>query len=87
MFNSNIDSNPLKHAEKPSQTKQLLTPIDKARLAPNSLRTAIDAHCYQCIGEDADPYWQKSVGQCHITKCALWPHRPYQHHAEKEKSQ
>lgn len=85
MSNSNIDSSPLKHPEKTSLSKEKLSPIDKARLNPNSLRMALNANCYQCMGEDADPGWQKRVGECYLDNCVLWPHRPYQHHLNEDK--
>lgn len=55
-----------------------LNPIDKAKLKPKSLRYAINARCWQCQGEDADPGVRWRTGNCEIPSCALYPHRPYQ---------
>ena len=56
----------------------VLDPIERAKTEPKSLRRAINAKCYECQGEDADPSWQWRVGNCEIPDCPLWPHRPYQ---------
>lgn len=55
-----------------------MTPTQKHNQNPKSLRLAINAHCYQCQGEDADPCVQWRIGNCEITTCALFSVRPYQ---------
>lgn len=53
-------------------------PLEKLATAPTSLRLAINAKCYQCEGEDADPGVKRRIGTCEIQSCALWAVRPYQ---------
>jgi hypothetical protein len=53
-------------------------PMEKLATAPTSLRLAINAKCYQCEGEDADPGVKRRIGTCEIQSCALWAVRPYQ---------
>ncbi len=53
-------------------------PLEKLATAPTSLRLAINAKCYQCEGEDADPGIKLRIGACEIKSCALWAVRPYQ---------
>jgi hypothetical protein len=48
-------------------------PIEKAKANPKSLRAAINAHCFECGG---DQY--KEVKHCLVEECPLWPHRPWQ---------
>ena len=53
-------------------------PLEKARRHPESLRLAINAKCFDCVGQDADPCWQWRVGNCASRLCPLRPVRPYQ---------
>ncbi len=50
-----------------------LTPAEKARANPKSLRLAINAKCYDCTCDD-----KAAVKHCEITDCSLWPVRPWQ---------
>lgn len=59
-------------------------PIEKAASKPTSLRLACSAKCFDCVGRDADPGWRKRIGECSVTRCPLWPVRPYQRGAEAE---
>ena len=36
-------------------TIQRLTPLEKVKAKPKSLRLAVNAKCYECEGEDFDP--------------------------------
>ena len=54
---------------------QRLNPIEKANASLNSKALAIAAKCYDCVGQDGDPNWQKRVRSCQITDCPLWPVR------------
>ena len=54
------------------------TPIERANEQPDSLRRAITAKCYECVGMDDDPDWRRSVRECTSYKCPLYPVRPYQ---------
>ncbi len=49
-----------------------LDPIEKANKNPTSLRLAINAKCYDCVGRDADQNWRKRVEHCEIEECPLW---------------
>ncbi len=53
-------------------------PMEKAAERPDSLRLAINAMCYDCIGQDADPDWRGSIRECSCTKCPLWSVRKFQ---------
>jgi hypothetical protein len=59
-------------------------PIEKAADNPTSLRLAVNAKCYDCIGQDADPHWQRRVGTCGCTTCPLHAVRPYQRGGDDE---
>ena len=54
------------------------TPLERLADNPLSLRAAVNAKCYQCEGEDADPGVKKRIGSCTIRECGLWAVRPYQ---------
>lgn len=58
--------------------KTTMTPIEKLSRKPDSLRMAINAKCFDCEGQDADPGWRWRIGNCQITDCPLWNVRPYQ---------
>ena len=62
----------------PTVTRERLSPSERARRTPRSLRLAINGHCYQCQGENADPSFQWRIGNCEIPDCSLWSVRPYQ---------
>lgn len=57
---------------------EIKNPLEKAILRPDSLRLAINAKCYDCIGQDADPDWRGSIRNCVCKDCPLYPVRPYQ---------
>ena len=50
-----------------------LTPTEKARRNPKSLRLAITAFCWECVGQV-----RQDVTGCTATKCPLYPMRPWQ---------
>ena len=54
------------------ETKRL-NPFEKLALAPTSLRAAINAKCFECVGEDI-----KEIRDCSATQCPLHQVRPYQ---------
>lgn len=60
------------------------TPLEKLAKRPTSLRLAVNAMCYQCQGENADPSVQWRIGNCEIKTCALHGVRPYRRHEGKE---
>ena len=56
----------------------LITPIERSKQNPKSLRLAINAKCYDCI---YDPYsgignWRMQVSSCTSVNCPLYPIRP-----------
>lgn len=61
-------------------TPERLSPMEKHRLDPNSLRKALNAHCFMCMGGGDDGGWRKMIANCTSERiCPLWPLRPYQH--------
>jgi hypothetical protein len=56
--------------------------VRKSKADPKSLRKAINAMCYQCIGgteaDAPDPGWQKMISSCTAPGCALFNQRPCQ---------
>lgn len=53
-------------------------PLQKARAKPTSLRLAVSAKCYDCVGQDQDPGFRARIRDCTVTLCPLHPVRPYQ---------
>jgi hypothetical protein len=53
-----------------------MNPVERLATNPTSLRLAINARCYQCEGEDADPHVRQRIKTCPCTDCALWGVRP-----------
>ena len=59
-------------------TIKRLSPLEKAKMKPRSLRFAVNAKCYECEGDGADPGWRGRIKECIIPDCPLFPVRPYQ---------
>jgi hypothetical protein len=54
-----------------------ITPIQKAKLNPKSLRLAINAQCYDCIYDKSEQgTWRQQVEACPSANCPLYCHRP-----------
>lgn len=53
-------------------------PIEKAKLKPTSLRLAITAKCWDCIGGTSDSNPRARIRDCGVTKCPLYTVRPFQ---------
>lgn len=53
-------------------------PVEQAQANPKSLKAAIKANCWLCVGADADPGAKFRVRDCTVTRCALHSHRPWQ---------
>lgn len=55
--------------------------IRKAKANPTSLKKAIGAFCFHCMGgtedEMPDPGWKNFIKDCTAPACPLYPHRPY----------
>lgn len=61
--------------------KSAISPDEKARKNPTSLKTAIAAYCYHdCFSEEAaNSHTTKMlIRDCKNTACHLWPHRGWQ---------
>jgi len=52
--------------------------IEKAAKNPASLRMAVNAMCWDCVGAGADANPRQAIRDCEIKKCPLWNVRPYQ---------
>lgn len=57
---------------------RVFDPIAKAACHPNSLRLAINAKCWDCVGAGADPNPRGAIRHCPVLRCPLYAHRPYQ---------
>lgn len=55
-----------------------LDPIEKAKKKPKSLRLAVSAKCWDCVGGASDPGPRARIRDCTVTKCPLHNVRPYQ---------
>ena len=53
-------------------------PIEKLAQNPKSLRAAINAKCFDCMGQNSDPAVKWRIGNCEIPDCPLFNVRPYQ---------
>ena len=54
-------------------TIQRLNPLEKAKVNTKSLRLAVNAKCYECEGEDADPYrGSDNLFHIHSLSVILW---------------
>lgn len=61
--------------------KSAVSPAERAKNHPASMKFAIAAYCYHgCFGEDApNSHTTKMlVRDCKNTTCHLWPHRGWQ---------
>ena len=68
----------LKAKRDAGETVERLNPLQKARRTPKSLRLAINAKCFDCLGGNADPNVTGRIRECVIVECPLWNVRPYQ---------
>ena len=57
---------------------ELLGPYEKHLRDPKSLRKAITAKCWDCVGADADPNPRGQIRDCIMDDCPLWTVRPWQ---------
>lgn len=53
-------------------------PVQQAEANPTSLKRAVKAFCWTCVGGDGDPGAKFRVRDCTAPKCPLHPHRPWQ---------
>lgn len=59
------------------QKAERKNPLEKLDLNRTSLRLAVNARCYQCMGENHDPGVNKRIADCNSEHCALYHVRPY----------
>ena len=55
-----------------------LNPIERARRSPTSLRLAVTAKCFECLGGDDAKNIRREIRECTAIRCPLYPVRPYQ---------
>jgi hypothetical protein len=55
-----------------------LNPVERAQRNPNSLRLAITAKCFECLGGQDAKNIRSEIRECTSDKCPLYPVRPYQ---------
>lgn len=55
-----------------------LNPIERAARNPSSLRLAVTAKCWECLGGEDTPNIRREIRDCTSTRCPLYPVRPYQ---------
>jgi hypothetical protein len=54
-----------------------ITPTQRAKLNPKSLRLAVNAQCYDCIYDKSDAgTWRQQVEACPSINCPLYCQRP-----------
>ena len=52
-----------------------LNPIEKAKQSPKSMRLAINAFCFDCMGQESG--WRNHIRACPSKNCPLFGFRPY----------
>jgi len=67
-------------AQRKAAETRKLDPIERAERKPTSLKLAIAANCFQCVGgrHGGPPAYPALIRECEIADCALHRHRPYQ---------
>jgi len=60
--------------------KKARSPRDRARDMPKSLRAAVTAKCWECMGDGADGpvHTRQAIRTCTSPGCPLYGLRPYQ---------
>lgn len=53
------------------------SPLEKAKAKPGSMRLAINAKCFDCVGCGHDTGWRDRVRDCFDTGCPLYNFRPF----------
>lgn len=59
---------------------EILSPIEKSRRNPGSLRASINGKCWDCQGGGDNPSTRWLIGNCTSPGCCLFGVRPYQGH-------
>lgn len=55
-----------------------LNPAERAKRNPNSLRLAVTAKCYECLGGQDAQNIRREIRECTAQNCPLYAVRPYQ---------
>lgn len=55
-----------------------LSPFEKVKASPKSLRKAVTAFCYECMGGDGEQGARGHVRNCTAKQCPLYHVRPWQ---------
>lgn len=82
----------LKATLPPAPPGVVLSPMERARLNPESRAMAVRAYCYDCMGgqpvgrSNTNGNVRKMVGDCSVTRCALWDVRPWQNAGDEEEN-
>ena len=78
-MNKNTDYSIQKARAKRAENVRLgikpLNPIERAKLNPKSMRLAINAQSYDCMGQE--PGWRNEIKRCPSENCPLFGFRPY----------
>lgn len=56
----------------------ILNPIEKSKREPKSLRLAITALCYDCVGAEMADNYRQEVKNCTVKRCPVYHVRPWQ---------
>lgn len=65
-----------------------LSPKQKSLLNPKSLRFAVTAHCWECMGGSQGENTRQMVADCTLEgKCMLWTFRPWQNKYSADSTQ
>jgi hypothetical protein len=64
-----------KLAENRAKGIKPLNPMEKAKQNPRSRVLAINAQCYDCMGQESG--WRNEVRNCPSINCPLYGLRPY----------
>ncbi|GEK48942.1 hypothetical protein PRZ61_10600 [Halomonas pacifica] len=79
MSNAALEKARLAMAEKRAAGEVVrLDPIEKARQNPKSLRLAITAKCWECMGGGEESGARRMIRECTSAGCPLHAQRPYQ---------
>ncbi len=63
---------------KSSGMLKVVSPTQRALAAPKSLRKAVTAFCFECVGGDGEPGARNQVRNCTAHRCPLFGVRPWQ---------
>lgn len=61
-----------------------IDPLERSRRKPNSLRAAVTAKCWECMGGGEDPGTRRLITECASSSCPLHSVRPYQRNTQED---